>query len=95
MKMNAKEVIGFVSDKMGISLDEAQRDLCITDKETVISIQPDRGRYQHPSHPRHTCQARFREYPAFPQFFSGPPYPYRADFYREWYKQKVALGKPA
>lgn len=47
MKVNAKEVIGFVSDKMGISQDQAQEVLCITDKETVISIQPGKGRYKH------------------------------------------------
>ena len=47
MQVDAKEVIGFVSDKMGISPDEAQKDLCITDKETVISIQPEPDRYKH------------------------------------------------
>lgn len=49
MKVNAAEVIGFVSDKMGISADDAQEALCITDRETVIELQPrsDKGRYKH------------------------------------------------
>lgn len=49
MKVNAREVIGFVSDKMGVSLDDAQHALCITDRETVIELQSGlkRERYQH------------------------------------------------
>ena len=49
MKVDAKEVIGFVSDKMGIGFDDAQKALCITDRETIIELQPrsDKGRYKH------------------------------------------------
>lgn len=49
MQVNATDVIGFVSDKMGISIDDAQKALCITDRETVIELQPrsDKSRYQH------------------------------------------------
>lgn len=47
MEVSAKEVIGYVSGKMGISEDEAQKALCITDRETVIVLQPQKGRYRH------------------------------------------------
>ena len=49
MKVNAKDVIGFVSEKMGIAEDDAQKALCITDRETVIELQPrtEPGRYHH------------------------------------------------
>lgn len=49
MKVNAKEVIGFVSDKMGISRDDAQKALCITDREMVIELEPadEKGHFRH------------------------------------------------
>jgi len=49
MQAQAKEVIGFVSEKMGISPEEAQDALCIGDKEMVIELQsePDKNRYAH------------------------------------------------
>ena len=49
MKVQAADVINFVSGKMGIGPDEAREALCITDRETVIELQPRsvKGRYQH------------------------------------------------
>jgi hypothetical protein len=49
MKATAEDVIAFVSEKMGISSDEAEDALCIRDKDMVIEIQValDKGRYQH------------------------------------------------
>lgn len=49
MKANAKEVIDFVSGKMAISPDDAQKALCITDREMVIELESieDKGRFDH------------------------------------------------
>jgi hypothetical protein len=49
MKVTAKEVIGFVSGQMGISVEEARDALCATDKEMIIELESVTGKdyYDH------------------------------------------------
>lgn len=47
MKVTAKEVIGFVSVKMGISNEDAQRALCITDREMLIELESASDKQRH------------------------------------------------
>jgi hypothetical protein len=49
MQVHAKEVIGFVSGKMGITEEAAQHALCIADREMVIELEggADKGGFRH------------------------------------------------
>ena len=120
MKVDAKEVIGFVSGKMGISADVAREALCITDKEMVIELQDavDKNRYKHVAdHDMDTGKVdlkkiagslgiRENELKTYVEddmiwivyggnivegiAGEGPDACYAtADFYRQWYKEKV------